>query len=72
MLEKPLVHNDEYAYVQERQIKQKLKESSSRRSLSVSNKTMTIENSTQSLPVDGRIGRFRFTDNQNERVEKHL
>lgn len=72
MLERPLVHNDEYAYVQERQIKQKLKESSSRRSLSVSNKTMTIENSTQSLQSDGRIGRFRYTDNQNERVEKQL
>jgi len=56
MLEKPLVHNDEYAYVQERQIKQKLKESSSRRSLSVSNKTLTIDNSAHSLPMDGRIG----------------
>ena len=33
---------------------------------------MTIDNSAQSLPIDGRIGRFRFTDNQNERVEKHL
>ncbi len=72
MLEKPLVHNDEYAYVQERQIKQKLKESSSRRSLSVSNKTLTIDNSAHSLPMDGRIGRFRYTDNQNERVEKQL
>lgn len=74
MLEKPLVHNDEYAYVQERQMKQKLKESSSRRSLSVSNKTMiTADNYSQSLAQnDGRIGRFRYTDNQNERVEKQL
>jgi hypothetical protein len=60
MIERPIVHNDEWVHDQDRQVKLKNSpsKSPSKRSLSVSHKTLTIHPGQE----DGRIGRFRYTD----------
>jgi len=70
MIERPIVHNDEWVHDQHRQklTKKAPSNSPSKRSLSVSHKTLTL----QAGQDEGRIGRFRYTDTQDERVNKGL
>lgn len=68
MIEKPIVHNDEYTHSQERKLKvNNLNHSSSKRSLSVSNRSINMDQSVSN--VDGRTGHFfRFMDSKHERI----
>lgn len=63
MVEQPLVHNDEYAHKQNRM----LKESESKRSLLVSNRS--ILGKPVELPTRGA---FRFMDSKHERIARQL
>lgn len=75
MIEDPLVHNDEYSHAQDRQANQRIQASPSKRSLSVSNRSLNLGKAESPQRHDEspkNVVQFRFMDTKHERIAKRL